>query len=265
MLQAMIRGTVLALMLWRQPLLNMTNAMKQTKEMKEFRSLVDMRKMGLSMDWASKKFTRSSVRHEFCVAALILAVVLLAILLCLTFAKFAKFAKTARSYHLQVLHYCNQLQEKLQCVQISLEQTQSVLQPIATSLSALSGNVWLAVQPPPCTIQVAGGSFDVASAEGRRAWPAYVQDQLLVPKVRYRDIVTHDSNNKPYLRVVVNGRGWVSVRQLQREQLQYGPDAEVVGKKGRLCAGPEPTPSDVGERSGEGSGEVAGIGERRNG
>lgn len=119
------------------------------------------------------------------------------------------------------------------------QNTQADVDHIAAQLHALNSNVWLAVQygqpenDTSCTIQVPGqatSKFDLCTDSGRSQWKAYVQAQMLLPRLCYKDIVKHDANNKPYLRVVVNGRGWVSVRQLEQEEQEYGADAEVVGR-----------------------------------
>jgi hypothetical protein len=160
--------------------------------------------------------------------------------------KVAKFEINAISTKLEKNYTLLQKEVTRQLTKVNAlaDQTQAVLDGLTTSLNTQHGNVWLAVQcntkseiDPTCTIQAPGNEatkFDLCTELGRSQWKSYVQAQMQ-PRLRYKDIVKHDANKKPYLRVVVNGRGWVSVRQLEQEELLYGPNAEVVGTAESPC------------------------------
>lgn len=186
------------------------------------------------------------------IASTALVVVFAAIVLTIGWSNFCHIVKVAKfeinAISTKLDENYNTLQKEvtrqLTKVNALADQTQAVLDGLATSLSTLHGNVWLAVQCNTksqidygCTIQAPGNEttkFDLCTELGRSQWKSYVQTQMQ-PKLRYKDIVKHDANNKPYLRVVVNGRGWVSVRQLEQEEQLYGPNAEVVGTAESPC------------------------------
>lgn len=104
----------------------------------------------------------------------------------------------------------------------------------------------------------AKSSFDISTTIGRQAWKSYVKENLNSsvnsylgcikkeetndgsqilkpvdqnqadsctsgnPQIRYRDLVKSDCNNKPFKRLFVPGRGWISLRKLEEEEKKYG-------------------------------------------
>lgn len=216
-------------MLWYRPL---TNIMAQSEEDEKVLQIQNSQK-----ELYSPILVIASTVFMVVFAAIVLTIGWLTVRHIVKVAKFeinAISTKLDKKYNLLQKEVTRQLTR----ANALADQTQAVLD------GSLHGNVWLAVQcntksgiDSGCTIQAPGKEatkFDLCTEMGRTQWKSYVQAQMQ-PKLRYKDIVKCDANNKPYLRVVVHGRGWVSVRQLEQEEQLYGPDAEVVGTAESPC------------------------------
>ena len=222
-------------MLWYRPL---TNIMAHAEEDEKVLQVQNSQK-----ELYSPILVNASIVFMVVFAAIVLTIGWLTIRHIVKVAKFEIISistKLDKKYNLLQKEVTRQLTR----ANALADQTQAVLDGFSTSLSALNGNVWLAVQcntkseiDSGCTIQAPGKEatkFDLCTEIGRSQWKSYVQAQMQ-PKLRYKDIVKRDANNRPYLRVLVHGRGWVSIRQLEQEEQLYGPNAEVVGTAESPC------------------------------
>ncbi|CUM50394.1 uncharacterized protein AC631_01768 [Debaryomyces fabryi] len=103
-------------------------------------------------------------------------------------------------------------------------------------------------------------SFDISTTEGREKWKKYIREQLIKSKstqsptvasncnsvlkqidinhlrvendpkvlnIRYQDVLKRDQNNNKFRRIFILGRGWVSSRKLEQEELKFGPSSFI--------------------------------------
>lgn len=108
-----------------------------------------------------------------------------------------------------------------------------------------------------------GKSFDISTTEGREKWKVYIKEQLKekpkvvvtpransggvlkaidtnyvgedndskVLEIKYEDVLRRDQNNKKFRRIFVLGRGWVSSKKLEEEELKFGSSSYIKLEK----------------------------------
>lgn len=103
-------------------------------------------------------------------------------------------------------------------------------------------------------------SFDISTSQGREKWKKYIREQLIktrptqlpsipsnsssvlkqidinhlrnendpkVLNIRYQDVLKRDQNNNKFRRIFILGRGWVSSKKLEEEELKFGPSSFI--------------------------------------
>lgn len=71
--------------------------------------------------------------------------------------------------------------------------------------------------------------FDILTASGRELFKHYLQNQNQNQPLKYKDVNRIDpATTKRYKRVFIRNRGWVSLKQLESEETQYGLNNVIV-------------------------------------